>query len=331
MRQGQHPTKETLVAQDELHHRVIVPVFIPEVEGYFAHSLKILELCLDSLRNTAAGRVAVTIVSNGCCREANHLLDQYYEEGWIDQVLRHSRNIGKIEAIAAAARGVHEPLITFSDNDVLFRRGWLENVEALFNHFPECGIASPTPLPSLSWAYTASTVVGAYLRRELKFEKVVCDEDLDRFSHSINNPDIFRAVHKKTQLIVSRGNAQACVGCGHFVCTIRKELVSAMPPEKCKIACGGWSEAHWIDFPPDRLGYWRLATPRSYTYHMGNTPEPWMDEFLQEDEQALQNEQLLPLPLVAPPRLHWTAKLGDWTRQKGLSLIRRLRPYSSYK
>jgi hypothetical protein len=141
---------------------------------------------------------------------------------------------------------------------------------------------------------------------------------------------MFRPIHRERQLIVERDGEQACVGCGHFVCTIRREVVQAMPTERCQLACGGWSEAHWIDFPPDRLGYWRLATTKTLAYHMGNTPEPWMDEYLAADEAA-SSSSTTPLPNIPPPRHHWTRSLGDRFRQRGMSLVRRIRPWSEYR
>src|SRR5262249_3296616 len=42
----------------------------------------------------------------------------------------------------------------------------------------------------------------------------------------------------------------------------------------------GQSELRWLDHPPDRLGFWRLSTPRAWVNHMGNIPEEWMREEL---------------------------------------------------
>ena len=42
-------------------------------------------------------------------------------------------------------RGSFEKLITISDCDVLFKRGWLEAVEDTFHSFPESGFVSPMP------------------------------------------------------------------------------------------------------------------------------------------------------------------------------------------
>jgi hypothetical protein len=312
-------------------HRVIIPVFIPEVSGYFAHALKITQLCLDSLRATAAGRISVTLISNGCCRAARELLEEYFAQGWIETLELNEQNHGKVEAIVSAARGTHERLITFADSDVLFRPGWLEAVEQVFHDFPECGVAGPAPLPSLSWAYTASTVVAAWLRGELALERVVDPVDLDRFAASINNPTMFKPIHREKQLVVRRGTSLACVGCGHFICTLRHEVLTNMPEQRCEVACGGWAVSEWIDTPPDAMGFWRLATPQTYALHMGNTPEPWMDEVLEADCAALLGTARGPLNSIPAPRRHWTAALPNAVRQRGLTLVRKMPTFRDYR
>jgi Glycosyl transferase family 2 len=334
MRQGVNPIKETDIAHLECAHRIIIPIYVPELSGYFERSIEILELCLDSLRASAAGKAAITIIANGCAAEALETLRRYYEEGWIDQLIENHSNRGKVDAMVAAARGCFEPLITFSDGDVLFRPGWLEQIERIFNAFPECGIASPTPLPALVWSYTANTVFTAWTRGELKFANVVPLQDMNRFAESINNPAYFRPVHHQEQLLVHRGGVEACVGCGHFICTIRREVVPHMPQVRCQKAVGGWSEAHWVDFPPDRMGLWRLSTTEAYAYHMGNMPEPWMFDELEKYKHAAATSfsDIKPTPpeAVTPLQARWTNRLPAGLRQRLMNLIRKLPAYKHY-
>lgn len=330
MRQGTNPSKETFRLPGFQSHRVIVPVCIPELTGYFAQSFKVLELCLESLRLTTAGRASVTVISNGCAPEVVQWLECAHAQGWIDQLLLNHSNRGKVDAILSVARGAPEPLLTLSDGDVLFRPGWLEAIEGLFNAFPECGMASPTPLPSLVWEYTTSTILAAFANRELKFEKVVPGEDLDRFIASIDNPGFFRLYHRRSQMVVRRGEARACVGCGHFVCTIRREVLEGVPRRPCCLALGRDALRIWIDHPPDLQGFWRLATTRAYAYHMGNVTEPWMYEELDRSAREAPPDAV-PRPSIAPPRRHWTTRLGPGPREICVRVLRRFRPYADYR
>jgi len=300
-------------------HRIVIPVYIPKLDGYFKHSLEVLKLCLDSLRLTTNGRANVTIVCNGSIKEVVNELRRQYEEGWIDQLILNQLNRGRVDGVVPAARGAFEQFITITDCDVLFRPGWLDAIEKIFRIFPECGFVSPAPNPIFTWYYTSATTVGGTASREIAFEKVVPDEDLDRFAHSIGRSDLYRPEHRRSQMILKRDGTSACVGCGHFVFTIRKEVMSAYPTTPCLKAMGGGSpQIH--DLPPDKLGYWRLATTRAVAYHMGNAPEQWMYEELTHyrasaESRASMDESPLSDDHEFKYRLPWTSRLPLGTRQ----------------
>ncbi|MGE0128185.1 MAG: hypothetical protein AB7U82_08900 [Blastocatellales bacterium] len=278
MRVGANPAKSETGLDGYGLHRIIVPVYIPHLEGYFQHSIEILRMCLESLRVTASNKVAVTIVSNACVPAAIEEMERHLD--WVDQLVLNHHNRGKIDAVITVARGSFESLITITDCDVLFRDGWIEAVEDLFQTFPECGYVCPFPSPAGAWHHTSATLLGALARAELSYEKVVDDRDLDRFAHSIGRPDLFKPEHRDAQLIVRRNGNAACVGAGHFTCTIRRETLAGMPNEPSLKAIEGLSELRWLDLPPDSLGFWRLSTPRAWVNHMGNIPEEWMREEL---------------------------------------------------
>ncbi len=314
MREGMNE----IIKQDNLsgylRHRIIVPVYIPHFDGYFKASLEILKMCLESLRMTTKGKANITLVSNGSAPEVVEELKRFYDEGWFDQLLLNTVNRGRIDAVVPVARGAFEPFITISDCDVLFSPGWLEATEKLFQDFPECGFASPVPNPTFAWYYTSATILGGVARREIAFEKVVPDTDLDRFAHSIGRPDLFQPEHRNSQMILRRGNAEACVGCGHFVFTIRREVADAYPKDPClKGLLSGSPQIH--DAPAEKLGFWRLATTRAYAYHLGNVPEPWMYEEL-EHYRANIHESTAVIPGEAlAARRHWTSKVPLSQRQ----------------
>jgi hypothetical protein len=281
MRNGLNPGKIHPQLSAFKRHRVIIPVYVPTLDGYFAHALEILRLGLESLWLTAGTRASVTVSSNECTHEVVDALHRWAAQGWIDQLVLNTSNRGKVDAVTAVARGAFEELITIADGDVMFMPGWMQAIEDLFIHFPECGFVAPCPNPVASLSCTSATILGALASGELGYQKVVADEDLDRFAHSIGRADWFKPEHRRAQTIVQRGGVTACVGGGHFVFTIRKELVDTIPklPSLQALKVGG--EHVWLDEPPDKAGVWKLATPRAFAYHLGNTPEPWMYDELE--------------------------------------------------
>lgn len=321
MRDGLNPGKVHSALPPFRRHRVIVPVFIPELAGYFAGSLEVLRLMLDSLALTLDDRASLTVVANGC---APVVLDELYRrqrDGGIDQLVVNTQNRGKVDAVVAAARASFEPLITIADCDVLFCPGWIDAVEDVFCAFPECGFVSPSPNPGLAFSHTASTLISATLKGVVRVAKAVSDEDLDRFAESIGNRNWFKPAERRAQLLVERNQTQACIGGGHFVFTIRQDVVAAMPPEPSLYALKVGAENAYLDVPPDRLGVWRLATTRAYAYHLGNVPEPWMHETLARFGTQRHDARLRDIP---PLRRTWVAAVPWAVRQRLAALLRRL-------
>ncbi len=278
MRVGVNPKKADAHLEGYVRHRIIIPVYIPKVTEYYEQTLEILKIHLESLCLSVGDRAKITIISNGSADEINHLLTEYLRAGRVDQLLLNRQNRGKVDAIVSVARGAFEELITFSDCDVLFKPGWLEAVEQIFYDFPECGAASPVPRPDRLWYNTSATLVGALGKRLLGFDKVVTDDDLDAVERSIGPPFSIAPQYRQAQAIVRRGGATACVGCGHFVITLRREAVACMPEAPSLTAVAQSSERIWIDDPPERRGMWRLATTKVLAHHMGNVLETWAKE-----------------------------------------------------
>lgn len=286
MRVGSHPAKDQGALESFGPHRVVVPVHVPTLDGYFAEAREVLARCLESLRLTAAGRVAVTLVDDGSCPEVLEDLRACQDAGWVDQLVVNRPNRGKVDSVLGVARASFEPLVTITDADILFRAGWVEAVEELFAIFPECGFASLFPSPPGAFHLTSATLLGALARRELTVDSLVDEADLDRFAASIGRPDLFPEMWRRHQLVVRRGDVTACVGAPHWVLTLRREVLAATPPEPSRRAVGG-SETRWLDEPADRLGRWRLTTSRAYAQHMGNVVEPWMDAELDRVRAAV--------------------------------------------
>src|SRR5262249_29640189 len=120
MRQGDKPSEVLKTLPAFPSHRVIIPIYVPNLEGYYKDALEILTLCFECLHYTSAGRVSVTVVSNNACKEVLAHLERYYDAGQVDQIVMNRANRGKVDAMLSAARAAFEEFITISDCDVLF-------------------------------------------------------------------------------------------------------------------------------------------------------------------------------------------------------------------
>ena len=312
MRIGTNPEKDCKLDLSSGIHRVIIPVYIPHQEGYFKDALCILKICLDSLLATTRRDTRITLIANGCCPDAVKLLISYAETGKVDQLVIHKANLGKVNAIIGVARGCFEPLLTFADADVMFRPLWEKAMIEVFAVFPQAGFVGLFPATlEVSWHCSSAAIFGAVSKGWLRYKKVVDDEDIYRFARSIGAPDRYKPEQLAHQLVAENKAGIACVGGGHFACTIRREFLAFTPSGPSTAAVSGGSEIRWLDEPPDKAGLWRLSTTRAVAWHLGNVLEPWMNEELSrlQNSQPQASAETLPVP---KPKRSWLPLVIPW-------------------
>ncbi|MEB2785141.1 glycosyltransferase family A protein [Algoriphagus persicinus] len=282
MRKGTNPSKTNHKIEISSTHRVILSVYIPDLTTeYFKDAKTIFRYCIESLLKTVHAKTRISIIINGSCEEVSQLIYDYQKSNsLIDQVFYTRENLGKINAIYSIVKSNLEPLITISDSDVMFLPGWQHEVERVFVDFPEAGMVSPVPSSKGFLFSTASTLYYGLFKGKIKFQKVKDPEGLMNFQKSVGS-NLYQKIHLEKYLVVSNGVNEAVVGCGHFVATLRKEAFESAPNKVCEFRILGNSDEDYVDEPNDLAGFLRLATLGNYAYHLGNSPQPWMDEKLQ--------------------------------------------------
>lgn len=269
MRTGINPAKLDSKINQKYHHRIIIPVFIPEISGYFKDLIEVYRLCIESANLTQHGRSAITVVDNGSCEQVKIWLRSLHDQGIIETLITHQENVGKIDAIMGAARGCREELITLSDSDILFRNGWQEEVEKVFEAFPKAGSVAPFPIARHMYYHSSSTQK-AVVKGELSFNfKETSEHELIKEVYESYGWN-YISTYDGILPILSKNGVEAVMGSGHQVFTIRRELFFGMPLKPSFIKIGSGSEQNWIDKPINELGTWRLSTVKTMVHHMGN-------------------------------------------------------------
>lgn len=275
MRQGYNPHKDQIHQEEYFTHQVIVPVFIPNHDGYFKDSFKILQRCLESLWATCHAKTLITVVNNGSDSVVVDYLDEQLKKNQIHELI-HTQNIGKLNAVLKGIVGHSIPLVTITDSDVLFLSHWQAATIEVFQQFPRAGVVGIVPQYRLFASDSYNVIFDHLLSSKMQFIDVKNPEALKKFYHSIgwgdSNPD-----YLKTSLgLVTDSGFKAYIGAGHFVASYRRDIFDQVQSH-FGYKMGGDSEAY-LDKAPLEKDYWRLTTHDNYAYHMGNVYENWMDQ-----------------------------------------------------
>jgi len=313
MRIGSNPEKFNNKLVNSAYHRVVVPVYIPNQEGYFKDAFEIFKLTMESLLLTTHIKTRISIYNNNSMSEVKQYIDFLYDTNEkIDQVFHSKENLGKINAILACTKGNLESLITITDSDVLFKHGWQNAVEETFVNFPEAGMVSPVPSSKAYKGFTANNWYFGFFKGKLSFQNVKDPLAMQQFDDSLGKDiSLYTKKHLEKYMVIERDNAKAVMGCGHFVATLKREVFDwgSFSPAYVKIQ--GGVENKFIDAPNEKLGFLRLATLDNFAYHMGNFKEEWMDvEFSKlkhsQANDIIESEKLF----IIKPLATWKSNFG---------------------
>jgi len=298
MRVGFNPHKDKTQDASDYSHQVIIPVYVPNLEGYFQNGFEILKLCLNSLFTTIHDKTFVTIVNNGSCQMIVDYLNDLFEQNKIQEII-HTTNIGKLNAILKGISGNNFSLITISDSDVLFLTNWQKATYEVFENFSKAGAVCSTPSSRSLRTYTSNIYWDLFFSKKIKFINVLNPDALKKFAHSVGNIDFYNSIQLKKYLIITNNDKKAVVGAGHFITTYRASVFDGLDSRYTNYKLGGDSELKFLDIPIVKKGFWRLSTTDNFTYHMGNIVEDWMFDEVSKLEQN-KEESSFQLKLVNP-------------------------------
>lgn len=282
MRIGFNPHKDMPNEVSSYTHQVVLPVYIPNQEGYFKDSFRILQLCVESILKTVHLKTFITIVNNGSCSEVRDYLDELFANKKIHEVI-HTDNIGKLNAILKGLSGNNIELVTIADSDVMFLENWQKETLTVFNNFPKAGVVGIVPQYRNFGHFCGNLLVENFFSKKLTFSPVKNLMALKKFYISIGWGEYVENECLDVTLTLENNSQKAVVGSGHFVATYKKEIFKEIVTY-IGYKLGGDSETY-LDEIILKFSLWRLTTYDNYAYHMGNVHEKWMDETLHSFEK----------------------------------------------
>jgi len=327
MRQGQNPAKLDMPAYQPQRLAIATLVYIPFQEGYFAHSLEVFLYHLASVHQYTSEPFNYLVFDNGSCAEVKRELQALHEAGWIDWLVLSQHNLGKTGALNFILSGIPNQWVCYTDSDMLFRPGWLEESWKIEANFPNIGmIGAQVVFPD--WEEDkGNTAFRKTTDARFHFDQVQPEDwILDEYCRGRGISGEREKVYRRMQLdrvTNTETGVQAFLGGNsHQQFLARRAVLQEILPLPASLQLSR-KEDTYQDVELDRRGYLHLTTTRPYLYHMGNV----VDEALRPELEKLRLPENVKPPTLkkthTSQKLHPVERILFWLAGKP-ALRRRL-------
>ncbi len=270
MRIGQNPAKFVkTVAQPE---RITVAVlnYIPMLSGYYSDLLNVLKAHLSSLRENAGLPFDLMLFDNGSCEEVQEFLLDEFNTGNIEFLVLSQKNLGKGGAWNMLFGGAPGEIISYTDNDVLFSRGWLKASVDILEGYPNVGMVTARPFRT-NPEYYSSSIKWAQGNADVKMERgsFVKWEDFRDFDLSLGQSleEIKKRFDETEDVRFSYRGLQAFTGASHWQFTAYKSVLQKYLPFTMDRPMG---QVKQLDQRMNAEGYLRLMAASPLAMNMSN-------------------------------------------------------------
>ena len=275
MRVGNNPSKiKGSPAYNPTQVGIASLTYIPALEGYFRESLDVLSVHLASLRDSLNQDCDLHVFDNGSCPEVIDFLQEQWQNGLIDWLSLSQHNLGKNGALNWIFSAMPNDFIAYSDSDVFFRPGWLEESLSIFDSFDKAGMVSAQPVffDFLRGQGKTHQMIDGAVGYQLELLKPR-SEIIEEYCDGINASEELRQQFNEQELQVAVNNKsgkRAVTTATDMQFMLSKEVARKLVP--LPIA-GALTARDAIDIPLgiEKLGYWLLSSAEPLVWHIGNT------------------------------------------------------------
>jgi glycosyltransferase involved in cell wall biosynthesis len=285
MRKGQNPAKFVKdVAKPE---RITVALlnYIPFLSGFYAETLDVLKVCMDSMRNDAGLPFDLMVFDNGSCAEVRDFLVMEKEGGRIQYLILSEKNMGKGGAWNVMLAGAPGEIIAYTDSDVLFFPKWLSRSVEILETFPNVGMVTARPFhtnpiyytSTLDWARSEPSAV-------LEFGKFIPWNVYREFDLSLGQPEEeIRTRYDETDYWqITYLGVKAFVGASHWQFTAFKSTLQQFLPFDMSKPMG---QVKQLDERMNNAGSLRLMTPDPLAMNLSNSTDYLKDRYIKPREK----------------------------------------------
>lgn len=269
MRKGQNPAKAVKEVAKPERITVALLNYIPFLSGFYAETLDVLKVSLESMRKDAGLPFDLMIFDNGSCEEVREYLVNGKEEGRIQYLILSEKNMGKGGAWNVMLAGAPGEIIAYTDADVLFYPNWLKKSVELLETFPNVGMVTARPFRTPE-NFLQSSIVWAKENAELKQGDILPYEWFYEFSTTLgfSDDELKKIYSETTDYYVTYKNISAYLGASHWQFTTYKSVIEKFLPFDMDKPMG---QVRQLDERMDAAGYLRLMPAERYAQNMSNT------------------------------------------------------------
>ena len=314
MRKGQNPAKFVKdVARPE---RVTVALlnYIPFLSGFYAETLDVLKVSLESMRKDAGLPFDLMVFDNGSCPEVREYLVKEKEEGRIQYLVLSEKNMGKGGAWNVMLAGAPGEIIAYTDADVLFSPNWLSRSVELLETFPNVGMVTARPYRTSPEMYS-STLEWAKKNAVLDEGQFIPWETFLEFNLSLGQTEEenVKVYAETSDWRIQYKGLTALAGASHWQFTAYKSTLQQFLPFDMDKPMG---QARQLDKRMNDAGLLRLMVSDPLAMNMSNTLGYLRGELGKGKERGKRKEgmgkRLLELSLIKKMLLAIYNKIFSW-------------------
>lgn len=272
MRIGQNPARQGMTAYVPQRVGVATLVYIPHREGYFAQSLEILRMQVESLKAHTCEPFDLFVFDNGSHPQVQYELQEWQQQGLVDWLFLSRQNLGKTGALNWIFGAMPNEVICFTDSDVYFRSGWLQESLKVLDAAPQVGVVSGQPCFSDVLNYQGKAYL-KLLEGPVKVQEYWPEPRIiSEFARGLGGGDerIKNYSSRPLQAVEFGGGVRAVLGASHMQFIIRRQLARQVIPLPAETGLSP-EEDRVFNQRIDAAGYLHCSLLEPYVVHMGNS------------------------------------------------------------